>query len=207
MGSGHGREGRIQALHAQGDLRAADGCQGDRARPRVARERARVPARDRNPGRGPAADRTRGDSRVRHVVALRPGGQIPDRVTGARAGRRRLRLGVSVPRSHRVGAHARDRDHAVGRDRRHAGGAAGGEAQGRAQHRHLQRRGQHGDARDRRHGADPRRSRDRRRVDEGVHVAAGGAAPARAVSRPDPGHALARRRPPAPRIAQRSCRC
>ena len=39
VGSGHGGEGRIQALHAQGDLRAAVGRQGDGARPRVGRER------------------------------------------------------------------------------------------------------------------------------------------------------------------------
>ncbi len=39
VGSGHGREGRIQALHAQGDFRAAVGGQGNGARPRVAGER------------------------------------------------------------------------------------------------------------------------------------------------------------------------
>ena len=41
VGSGHGGEGRIQALHAQGDLRAAEGGEGDRARPRVGRNAAR----------------------------------------------------------------------------------------------------------------------------------------------------------------------
>ena len=40
LGSGHGGEGRIQALHAQGDLRAAVGGEGNRARPRVGRDRA-----------------------------------------------------------------------------------------------------------------------------------------------------------------------
>ena len=65
-----------------------------------------------------------------------------------RAGRGRLRLRVPLPRSDRRDEHAGDRDHAVGRDRRHARGAARGEEEGRAQHRHLQRRRQHGDARD-----------------------------------------------------------
>ena len=75
--------------------------------------------------------------------------------------------------------HAGDRHHAVGRDRRHAGRAARGQAGGRGQHRHLQRRRQHGDARDRRHRLHARRAGDRRRVDQGLHVAARRALPAR----------------------------
>ena len=51
--------------------------------------------------------------------------------------------------------------------------------QGRAQHRHLQRRRQHGDARDRRHVYTHAGPGDRRRVDQGVHVAARRAVPAR----------------------------
>ena len=49
----------------------------------------------------------------------------------------------------------------------------------RQQHRHLQRRRQHGDARDRRHDLHARRAGDRRRVDEGVHLAARRAVSAR----------------------------
>ena len=55
VGSGHGGEGRIQALHAQGDLRAAVGGEGDRARPRVGRERPGLPAGDRDPRPGRCA--------------------------------------------------------------------------------------------------------------------------------------------------------
>ena len=72
--------------------------------------------------------------------------------------------------------YAGGRHHAVRRDRRHAGGAARSQAQGRPQHRDLQRRRQHGDARSRRHGLHARRPGDRRRVDQGVHLAAGRAA-------------------------------
>ena len=50
---------------------------------------------------------------------------------------------------------------------------------GAAQHRDLQRRRQHGHARDRRHDLHARRPGDRRRLDQGVHLAAGRAVPAR----------------------------
>ena len=42
-----GREGRLQALHAQGDLRAADGRARHHPRPRLARDRHDLPRRDR----------------------------------------------------------------------------------------------------------------------------------------------------------------
>ena len=51
VGSGHGGEGRLQALHAQGDFRAAVGSEGNRARTGVARDRPGVPAGDRDPRR------------------------------------------------------------------------------------------------------------------------------------------------------------
>ena len=41
VGPGHGREGRLQALHAQGDLRAAERRARDGARPRLGRDAAR----------------------------------------------------------------------------------------------------------------------------------------------------------------------
>ncbi len=74
-----------------------------------------------------------------------------------------------------VGLRSRGRHHAVGRDGRHARGAARGTATGRSQPRHLQRRRQHGHARGRGHDPDARRPGDRRRVDQGVHDAARGA--------------------------------
>ena len=76
--------------------------------------------------------------------------------------------------------HARRRHHAVRRDRRHARGAPRGAQEGRAQPGHLQRRRQHGHARIRGHHLHARRAGNRRGVDQGLHVAAGGAEPARA---------------------------
>ena len=175
--------------------------------PGVARDGSGVPAGDRDPRRGAAAGRAGVDSRVRHVVALGARRQVPHRGAGARAGGRRLRVRIPLPRSDRLGEHAGDRDHAVGGDRRHARGAARGQEEGRAQHRDLQRRRQHGDARDRRDGLHARRARDRRGVDEGVHVAAGRAAPAGDVPRRR--FAARCRRTPRGRIStrSRSCRC
>ena len=119
-------------------------------------------------------------------------GEVHDRVDRADPRRCRLRIGVSLSRSDRLEEHARGGDHAVRGDRRHARRAARGEEEGRAQHLDLQRRRQHGDARDRRHRLHPCRAGDRCGVDEGVHLAAGRAAPARSVPRTDPRHALAR---------------
>ena len=48
LGSGDGGEGRIQALHAQGDLRAALGREGDCPRPCLGRDRPRLPPGDRD---------------------------------------------------------------------------------------------------------------------------------------------------------------
>ena len=48
-----------------------------------------------------AAVEQRHDPRLRHVVARRPGRQVPDRAARARAGRGRLRLRVPLPRPDR----------------------------------------------------------------------------------------------------------
>ena len=68
------------------------------------------------------------------------------------------------------------------------------QAQGREQHRHLQRRRQHGDARGRRHRLHARRAGDRRRLDQGVHLAARRAAAAGALHGAGARHADASRR-------------
>ena len=130
---------------------------------------------------------------MRHLLACGPGRQAHDRAARGPPDRGRLRLGVSLPRPDRGRAHAHDRHHAVGRDGRHAGRAARGEEEGGPQHRHLQRGRQHGDARGRRHRLHARRARDRRRVDQGVHVAARRAVPAGALPRADARTAHARR--------------
>ena len=71
VGSDHGGEGRLQALHAQGDLRAADGRARDDPRPRLAGHRQGVPRGDEHHRRAAGGDRPRHDPRVRHVVARR----------------------------------------------------------------------------------------------------------------------------------------
>ena len=201
VGSGHGREGRIQALHAQGDLRAALGGKGNRPWPGVGRERPGLPAGNRDPGSGAARRATSRDSGLRHVVALGAGRQVHDRIARPSSGRSRLRIGVPVSRADRREEHAGDRHYAVRRDRRHAGGAAGGQEEGRPQHRHLQRRRQHGDARDGWHCLYARRSGNWRCLDQGLHDATRRAASARDPSRPDSRRADSGRGQAAPRGA------
>ena len=128
-------------------------------------------------------------------------GEVHDRVDRADPGRCRLRLRVSLPRPDRLEEHARGRDHAVRRDRRHPRGTARGEEEGGPQHLDLQRRRQHGDPRDGRHRLHACGPGDRRGFDQGVHLAAGRAAPAGAVPRPDPRHAVTRAGAPAHRRA------
>ena len=57
VGPDPGREGRLQALHAQGDLRAAGRGARHRPRARLARDGPRVPRRDQPHRRGPGARR------------------------------------------------------------------------------------------------------------------------------------------------------
>ena len=127
VGSGHGGEGRIQALHAQGDLRAADGGQGDRARPRLGRDAARSSStRSRSP--------TRRCSDVERVVILACGTSWHAALVGKFLIESLARVPVDVDYGSEyryrdpivVEEHAGRRHHAVGRDRRHAGGAARG---------------------------------------------------------------------------------
>ena len=122
-----GREGRLQALHAQGDLRAAAG--GPRHHPRAAsrsRRAACSSTRSTSPTPTSRAIDKVDDPRVRHVLARRAGRQVPDRGAGRAAGRGGLRVRVPLPQPDRRRADAGRRDHAVGRDGRHAGRAARG---------------------------------------------------------------------------------
>ena len=116
------REARLRELHAQGDPRAAARRRrDDRAQP--ARRRARPRARRRpRPGRR-AARRHR---RLRDGLPRRPGRGLPDRGVGGPALRRRGRERMALPPAADRGGHARRRDLAVGRDRRHARRPASG---------------------------------------------------------------------------------
>ena len=85
-------KGRAPALHAEGDLRAAHGDPRHHPRPRLAGPRRDLP---RGPahlaGHAPGGQKITVD-RLRHVVARGPGGEVPDRVAGRRAGRGGLRV-------------------------------------------------------------------------------------------------------------------
>ena len=122
-------QGRLRALHAQGDPRAARRARAHGLRPHAVESRATCEFEDA------AASATR-DLRARssasQVVAcgtaLHAGCIARYLIEGLarRAGRRRLRLGVPLPRPAPGARHAGAGDLAVGRDRRHAGGAAPG---------------------------------------------------------------------------------
>ena len=100
-----GGEGRPQALHAQGDLRAASRRRGHPARPHA-------PVRGRRPLRGLEPLRREGRARitqgdhpgVRHLVALGHRRQGDDRVAGAHPGRGGAGQRVPLPRPHRGAA-------------------------------------------------------------------------------------------------------
>ncbi|PRD38434.1 UNVERIFIED_CONTAM: glmS [Trichonephila clavipes] len=198
-GGGAGRhaareqQGRLQALHAEGDLRAAGGRAAHAQRPHQ-----RWPGRCRR--LRTAGRRAAGEGAAHTDPGLRH--QLPRRLCRqvlVRGHRRRVlpcRGGQRVPLPHHgaAGGHA-DRDHfAVGRDRRHAGGAARGQGARAGRAVHLQRADLDAGARVRSGVHHPCRSRDRRGLDQGLHHPAGGADAAGAGHRPSPGHAVRRAR-------------
>ncbi len=127
--------------------------------------------------------------RLRHLLACRPGRQVPDREAGPASGGGRYRQRVPLPRPDRHRPHP-DRAHQPERrDRRHPGGPARGPGQGGTDCGHLQRgRILHRPGERRRH-LHPRRPGDRGRLDQGLHHPAGGALPARPASGPGAGNA------------------
>ena len=205
-GTRYGGEGRLQALHAQGDLRAAAGGPRD-VRGRVSLDTGRVLLDELRI----SADDLRGFDRV---TMLACGTSWHAALVGKFLIEQLARLPVEVD----YGSEYRYRDPIVGRRRRWRSSSrsrarrptrwprcAKRKAQGRAQHRDLQRRRQHGHARGRRHALHARRPRDRRRLDQGVHHAARRAVPARALPRRGARHA--RRRGRAASTSRRCCSC
>ena len=165
-----GRARRVSPLHAQGDPRAAA---GDRRHARRAHQRRPHPARDLRHRRArPAGENAqRAHRRLRHQLPRRRW----SRATGSRAWpafratsrspRSTATATPVVPRRHAVRHHV-----AVRRDRRHAGGTAPGQAARlSASARHLQRAGIIDRARIGTGADDPRRSGNRRRLDQGLH--------------------------------------
>ena len=133
------------------------------------------------------------DLGLRHRLLRRAGREILVRAVCAAAGRDRRRVRVSLPRGAVFGRRAGDFRVAVGRDRRHARDVA---LRQRAEAAHSFRR-ERADldhrARKRCRAADAGRSRDRRRIDQGVHLPARGAGMPRDRGRPGARRAVARR--------------
>ena len=114
VGSHRRREGRAQALHAQGDLRAAH--RGSRHDPgsRLTGSRPDLPGGPAYLRRNAAGTREGHDCRVRDIVARRACRQVPDRGPRAIAGRGGLRLRIPLSQSDRGREGAHDRHHSVG---------------------------------------------------------------------------------------------
>ena len=113
-----GREGRLRALHAQGDPRAARGARPVAHGPRPPR-RAHRRRGARRAGRHAPDDRAGRARRLRQRVLRVPGRRGGDPGVDRPAGPCDRRLGVPVQPAAARRSHARHRRHAVRRDRRH----------------------------------------------------------------------------------------
>ena len=117
-------------------------------------------------------------------MARRPGGRIPARSARPVPGRSRVCQRTSLPQPAAGRPYAGLRHHAERRDRRHARRPAGDEAQGPSHAGHLQRRRQHDRPGVRRRHLSPRRTGDRRGLDQGIHLAVHGSGDAGPLFRP-----------------------
>ena len=185
-----GRQGQPPPFHGEGNPRAARGRRPHAVALSRHGRRARRAADD-------AAvrlqeDRARGDLGLRHRLLCRPRRQILVRALCAAAGRDRRRLGVPLPRSAVLAGQSRAVRLAVGRDRRHARDPALRQGAEAAHPVHRQRADLDHRPRERRGDADARRPRDRRRLHQGVHLPACGAAVPRDCRRPRPRRHLRR---------------
>ena len=115
---------------------------------------------------------------------------------GARAGRGRCRLRIPLPRGAAAQGGSRDLHFAVRRDRRHAGGLALCQGQGRSHAVGGQRPDLDDRARKRNHAADPGGARNRRCLDQGLHLPVDGAGLAGGCRRQGEGRTVRRRRKP-----------
>ena len=182
LGRGGGREGRLRDLHDEGDPRAARRGRRDDRRPAAAPTTASTSPRSSLDDaflREPEADR---DRRLRHLLPRRPGRPLRDRGVGAGAGRDGHRLRVPLPQPGGRPRRPGDRDHPVGRDRRHAGGDAAGPRARRQGAGGDQHHGQPGDPRRRRRPLHPGRAGDRRRRDQDLRRPGRGDVPDRAAA-------------------------
>ena len=99
LGSDLGGEGRLQALHAQGNLRAAAAVR-ETVLGRASLETGQVHLNEMAISDADLkCDRQDHAARLRHVLARRAGRQVHDRGAREAAGRSRLRLGVPLSQS------------------------------------------------------------------------------------------------------------
>jgi glucosamine--fructose-6-phosphate aminotransferase (isomerizing) len=129
-GRRHGREGGLQALHAQGDPRAAARHRGHAAWPPRSRERRRARARDRPERRRREGDQARVPARVRHEPPRGDDGPLLPRAAREDPDDRRARERVPRPRPGHGRRRSRHRREPVGRDDRHARRGARGQGAG-----------------------------------------------------------------------------
>ena len=172
-----GRQGELPPFHGQGNPRAAGSGRPYACALRRHGERPRRAA-------GQAAVRLQGypahfDHGLRHRELCRLCRQILVRAVRARAGRGRCRLRIPLPRGALAQGRSRDLHFAVRRDRRHAGRAALRQGRGRPHRVGGERADLDDCARKRDRAADAGRPRNRRRLDQGVHLPVDGAGRAR----------------------------
>ena len=179
------REGPVPALHAQGNPRAAARRRRYAAGARRQRRACSRPRSGRPRPQVFGARRKRAHRRLRHELPRRHRRALLHRAVLPAAVPRRDRERIPLPQPGRAAEVAAGDHLAVGRDRRHAGGDAARQAARVSRDaRHLQRARELAGARIGPGDADARRSRDRRRLDQGVHDPAGRARHARDRARP-----------------------
>ncbi len=176
-----GREGRLQALHAQGDPRAAARRRGHAARSRGSRRGGRRRRGDRHRRRGGEDHRSRLLRRLRDELSRGDGGALLDRAARWHSGRRRDRERGALPRPRVRPWRSRRRRQPERRDGRHPRGSEDREGEGRSRARRRQRHRQRDPAGKRRRALHARRPRDWRRFDEVLHDAARRHAPSRGL--------------------------
>ena len=171
MGSHPGGKGRLQALHAQGDLGAAASRSRHHAGPRFARLRQGLPGRDEDLRRRAGYGLQHQHRRLRHQLARGPRRQIHDRAAGPPARRCGLRQRISLPQSHPRPQRPRPAHHPIRRNRGHPGRAARDDRPRLKDRGHLQCRRRHGGPRGARRNLHARRPGDRRRLHQGLYRA------------------------------------
>ncbi len=199
---GHGRKGRLQALHAEGDPRTAPRADRHDARPGLGgKRRNRLRRRGADRGR-PGLGGTRAPGGVRDVAPRGPRREAPAVHAGGRAGGsapgQRVRPGGGAAAPRRAVRFGQP----VGRDAGYAEDPAGRSCRGRADPGDLQRRGVLAGPGCRPCRVHPRGSRNQRGVHQGVHHADRHAVPAGAGARPRPGGCCP---PPTSRSTSATC--